>query len=102
MSTTQHTPEHVLSTVCGHFNVETGRTRNMQRPNAKDHADGVARASKVAQALLVELCDMNYCEVARWMGRTESTVRSSHKKVNRDVKTDFMLARDIGRIVRAL
>jgi len=102
MSKATHTPEEVLATVCAYFGVETSRTRHMQRPSAKDHADGVARASKLAQALMVELCGMNYCEVARWMGRAESTVRAHHKKLDREVKADFLLARDIGRIVRAL
>ena len=102
MSKTQPTPEHILQTTAAYFNLPASRVKAMRRPNYNDHADGVPRASKIAQALMVEICEMTFTDVARWMGRAETTVRGNWTRINKDVRTDLMLARDVGRIVRAL
>ena len=74
----------------------------MDRPSFKDHTDQAARASKIAQALMVELCGISNVSIGSYMNRSEATIRNNHGSVSRSISSDKELAKDVASIVKLL
>ena len=94
--------KEVLTVVCDYYECNQRRVRFLGWPKRKDYLDNVAIASKIAQALMVGLCDVHKRQIGAYMNRAEVSVRNNYKTISNLISEDKDLASDIASICRLL